>query len=290
MNILFISVHFEENYYYYKLACKLKREGLSLCFVSLSRKAALDMKKCSERVTAMPDLLGATEDVVKTDENTIAQIEKDYELISLKETYLADRGLWKRPEAERVRRTANYFLAWENYFDNHNVDCVFTDVGPELIRRVGAWVCRRRGIPCIFISCLPFFNELTLSFSDFYQVDPAISKDLKLLTEAQRQKVADYVNYMKTERPVTFTSPFKITFKRIRRLLEHIWIAIFVEKYEHEHFYKFQHIKRIIRARMNRHFLKLLYKRADFNERYIYYPLHAGDDFSLTVKAPHGVV
>lgn len=289
MNILFVSLHFEENNFYYQAAKRLKKEGISPYFVSLSRKAVIDMRKLGQDAMSMPDLLKATMDSVNVSDGAVAEIEQKYYLISLRQVYLADGGLKEKSEAEKVQRTLNYFLAWEYYFDNQQIDCVVTDIGAELIRRTVLCVAKRRNIPCLFISCLPFPDGLTLSLNDFYEVERAIATKIRPLSDVQKNKVAEYIVTMKKTKPLIFTSPEKVSLERMKRFLIHSWVSLFIEGYSHEHFYKFQHAKRFLKRLMNKFLVRQLYQQPNLKEKYVYLPLHAHNDSQLTVKAPHCV-
>jgi len=286
MDVLFVSLHYRENSTYCRIGRLLEQQAVSCHYVSLSRYSRRLMKKEDVDLTLMPDLLDATREVVRLDEGTITEAERRYGLVSLRQLYLADRGLKGDKEISKAYKAMNYLLAWEDYFNNHHVDAVITDIGGELIRRTVFCAASSRGIPCIFISWAPFPNSLTLGASDFYYMDKL--ELAERLSESEKKDVDDYINVFNKKSDVfVFNPPLRVSAGRIRHFLKDFFISVFFERCSHEHFRKVQHALRFSRRLINKHFIGALYDRPNFGEKYFYFPLHAYDDFQLTVRARH---
>lgn len=287
MNVVFVSLHFEENRFYHKVGLCLQEMGVMPSFVSLSRQAKVELTQAGESLTALSDLLEGTRDLAEMGEAAIAALESKYDVISLKQVFAADQALKGLTERQKVRRMVGYLLAWEQYLNAHPVDCLVTDLGAELIRTTCHLVAKSRGIPCLFMHWAPFSNELYLNTDDFQMFDNLSCELETPLSENEKQRIREMIQATKKKRPFVFATPLRLPLRRIVRFFSHLWIFLVVERGSHEHFNKFRHARVLLQRFVNKYRALTLYTKPDPREKYVFLPLHATDDYQLTVRAPH---
>ena len=284
--ILFVSVHDFECGLQVKMGRRLEAcDGYSPQYVSLSRKAERLHVAQGINICCINNLMPG--EGVDDSPAEVARVEAKYGVVCLREIFRADRASVGKREAALVVRTLQYFCAWENYFDkNSEVLCVIPDIGAELIRRTLYFVCRRRGIPQIFWFAKPFTNSLILVQDDVL-APPVSPEDLRVLKSEEKQEVEKFLQRFHGD-----TKPFvpirypEVSLKRLFRLFKVAYQAAVVEQGQHDSLTPLRFLRENVRRISTAQLSRLLYRKPNFDQPYVYFPLHVSNDFKISVMVP----
>jgi hypothetical protein len=267
-----------------------EQDGDKVAYVTLSRKGRNALARRGADVVCIQDV--AADVGRRASAEAVVEAERRYGLVSLRDVYIADRATPRKSEARALEDTLRLFRTWEHYFDTHpEIDCVIPDVGAELIRRTAYFVCRRRGIRQILWFVKPFPNPLLLVTDDFHarlvnrdEVWGAPPPDADL--QAARRFLAAF---REDARPFVPVRRIRLSFRRLRRLVQMLADAAFVERGYQEHLVPLRlfrtNVARWLRLRL---FRWRLYRRLD-DRPFVLFPLHVTDDFKTSVMTPHCV-
>lgn len=285
MKVLFASLLPEENDFHFKVARHLQEQSIDCYFVSLSRKAHLNMKKKGAVSYYMHDLLNRVGEI-SCDIEEVRKIEDDFDLINLRQLYLSDRYI-TGDERDKTLKTLQYIYSWDGLLKTDKPDCIVTDVGGEVIRRTVYHAAKKHCIPTVFLNWVPLPGNLSLSMDEFYHVEGIKISDNGLSPE----DIGIVENHIKSiinrVRPFDFNPPLSISMNRIKKFLKDSYISVAVERGKNEHFLKKKHAMLFLKRKINHLLNNSLFSKPNFEDKYFFLPLHGWDDFQLTVRARH---
>src|SRR3972149_5094726 len=285
MKILFVSLHFDENNFYYRIAKNLRMHNIDCCFISLSKKAHSEMERKGAHSYYMHDLLNKIGNI-SCDIEEIQKIENDYELINFRWLYLSDRYI-SGDEKEKAVKVLKYIYSWHELFKDNKPDCIVTEVGGEVIRRTVYYSAKKHRIPTVFLNWVPLQKNLSLPMNEFYHIE-GIEISENGLSPEETSAVEDHIESIVSRvRPFDFNPPLSVSMGRIKKFISDSYISFAVEKGRNEHFIKRKHAVVFLKRKINCLLNKNLFRKPNYKDKYFFLPLHGWDDFQLTVRARH---
>jgi hypothetical protein len=277
------------NELFYLIAEEGKRRGMEFEFATESKVVEKYMK---ERDIPVFNTKKYVDKILKT-ENLLKEyelIEKEYNVTANDLTF-SDSVLSKKPLEYKKKISAAYIKTWKNFFEKSKPELVIATDGSETFGITYATVAKELGLNVIFTNggCLfpgAMFWDSRILLADW--VDQSHLE--RELTEAERKKVLEYVNLAKEKKPMIGVIPKKLlSMQRIKEAIDYWWTCIIKEKGGMVYHSPIRSLKwgvmLLLREKLNKKF----YSEPNFNEKYIFSPLHVPYDSQITLRAPHFV-
>ena len=83
------------------------------------------------------------------DEKRIEELSREYDFMPLKRILLSESFEFKHSEETSIFHLVSHFDFWEDFLQNNDISCIFTEV-PSILSTTVLWVvCKKLGIECI---------------------------------------------------------------------------------------------------------------------------------------------
>ena len=287
MRFVFTTIQFAEADFYARVSERLRDEhGHEVCHVVISRRSAAAMRRRGLEVVCLPEAMEAVGvfDVAAE----AARLEREYELPSLRDAYLADPACEGRPEAWCLERAVRTFLAVERAFGELRPDVLIPEVGSETMRTAAQAVATRRGIDWVLLFYTIFPNALRLFVNTTKApiVDPS---EVRPLDEAEREEVERFIAaYKARDRPTVPHRRPRVTPSTLRDFARHVAVSATAER-DNEYLRPTRFVTNYAKQRARRTLSGRLYEPVDNGRPFVYFPLHVTDDFKVKKVIPHCV-
>jgi len=274
--------------FYAEMARSLMAAGHEVIAATIQRRIERDYRQQGIPVDYFPERMQRAMQDLRVDEKLCRRVERDNQLISLKDVYLADKVSANKPEERFVRRTVAHFLAWESFARDYPVDVAVPGVGTETIRMSAFYFHRARGVPVylFFHTFLP--NSLRIMVNGF--LDPLVKPDeLSPVGPEQRAAVQQLIDahHAKATPMVPFRYP-RLSWHKVKDYSAHLRDYLFLEdSWEKSYFSPMQVARNFLSKKATRLAARFVYQRPRPDERYVFFPLHVTRDFKIAVVTPH---
>lgn len=289
-SLVFINVAIHFARYQYAIGKKLEEKGVNVSYVTYSKEAEIFLKKRNANATYIPDIIDKYV-LKKPIEEYLKEIEEKYDVntnLILFGDY--DHSLMRREKA--FESMIKNFMFWEDYLKNRKVDSLiggaerFVGIIPYIVSKKynAKYFCWTRAvIPNHFV----ITQEQKFHHGCISQEYWNKHKNEKL-TFDERKKAKEIIRFI-TEKKETVYLVIgipKVTIGQILFFFKRLYLNIFVEKFRNPYArvvgIAWDKTKKAIR----KYFAKLFYSKPDYQEKYIFYPMHLGEDLQLLVRAP----
>jgi len=215
-------------------------------------------------------------------------MEKEYNVTANDLTF-SDPILSKKSLEHKKKISTAYIKTWEYFFDKSKPDLVIATDGSETFGISYATVAKKLGLNVIFTNGACLFPDSMFWDSRILLADWVDKRYLEReLTEVKRKKVLEYVNYIRERKPIIGGKPKKpLSIQRIKKAINYWWTCIIKERGGMAYHNPITSFKwgamPLIRQKINKKF----YSEPDFNEKYIFFPMHVPYDSQMTLRVPH---
>lgn len=292
MRYLFTSLHNREPDFYGRVGAELERLGHETRHVVVSRAGSrLQRERGLVSYCLMDEIRALPEPADLAAE--VERIEREYELVSLRDVYRTDRVSDGLTEEQAVRRAVDHFRALERLFDETRPDVLVPEVGNETIRVVAHHIGLRRGIPVLFLLYTIFPDPLRL-YVDTLHAPIAPPEELRELSPAEVERVEAFRrSFTERAKPIREYRRWRIERRRVGLFAGHVHRKLTEDRdndYLHPFGLLWTNVSETARARAMRPFYDSLDSVAEAGARpYVYFPLHVTDDYKIKKVIPHCV-
>jgi hypothetical protein len=284
MRFLFTTLQGYESEFYGRVGAELVERGHEVAHVTISRRAARELRGRGFRAVCLPDAMDALEPAPLDRERE--RIEAAYEMPHIREIYRTDWTCDGKPEEWCVERTVRHFRALEQIFDEVEPDVVVPEVGNETIRVATHLIGLARGIPVLFLFHTIFPNPLRLYVDTMHA--PIVPPDeLRELTAEEEREVEEFRRaFTSRAEPIREYRRVPIELRRVRLFADHLRRR-FGEDRDNEYLrpggWLRTNVNDWTRARAARPF----YDPVPRTRPFVYFPLHVTDDYKIKKIIPH---
>ncbi len=258
------------------LSLELKRAGFSVACLVTGRGVASRLQEVSDTYF----LYDGYDAKRPRSPEELWNLERKHRLGSLRGFAYPERTYdWGGDYETLFRRAAHAFEYMERFVSAHSVGWFVHNVGAELLRRVISRVANEQGIGNAVFDFVPFRGRMTIASSE---LGPTLPPTTETVASAELEFASAFLERMLRERrPFVAASPLGFGLANLKGALtaitntqEHpdVRIGRLVE----------ERARRVVR-RVAGHFL---YEPMRANEKYVFFPLHLGNDSAVTVRAP----
>ena len=223
-------------------------------------------------------------------EQELKEMEDKYET-TLEEIMVGDFDQYHSNRKRAQETLLRFFRFWEDYLDKENPDYII-GTSTRYVNLVGHAVCKKRKTKFLIISPSPFPD--TFRFTEdirghistldrYWQMNSR-----KKLSAEERRKVEKYINSIIRTKKRFFQadSTPRINLAKLKFFLERAYKSFFIERlrtpYSKPWRGAYKYTLKIIRSKLTR----ILYLKPDYNEKYIFFPLHVEWDSPILVWNP----
>jgi hypothetical protein len=286
VRFLFTTIQFAESEGYRLVGEALRARGHDPAHVTISRRAAADIRAGGTPAQVLPELVEAAGGYDVAAET--ARIERTYPIGSLRSVYNTDVVCRGRDETWCVDRTIRHFRALERVFDAFRPDALIPEVGSETFRTVAHAIALARGIPVLFLFFTIFPNSLRL-YVDEPQARIVPDDEVRPLDAAERAEVEAFVAaFIARDQPLLPHRRSSVTSRTLAEFGRHIVTATAFER-DNEYLHPTHFVRNTVVQRSRAAAARSLYQEIDSARRYVYFPLHVTDDFKIKRMIPHCV-
>jgi len=277
------------NELFYHIAKEVKRRGMEFEIVTESKVVERYMRKRNVVVFNSKQYMNK---VLKT-ENPLQEyelIEKEYNITAHDLTF-SDHVLSKKPLEYKKKISVAYIKTWEYFFESSKPDLVLATDGCETFGISYATVAKKLGLNVIFTNGASVFPGKMCWDSAIWLADWVNRKYMKQeLTDAERMRVLEYVNHIRERKPIIGGRPKKpLSAHRIKKAINYWWTCIIKERGGMRYHNPITSIKWGIMPLLRQNLNKKFYSEPNFNEKYIFFPMHVPYDSQMTLRVPHFV-
>lgn len=284
MRFLFATVQGFESEFYGRVGRLLEGRGHEVRHLTVSRRAAAALRRAGADAVALTDLVPRVAPLDLNAER--ARIEVVYGPGTIRDLWSTDPPCAGRPPAWCDDRVVRHVLAIEGVFDHFRPDVVVPEVGVELIRTAAETVARARGITILFLFYTIFPRPLRL-YANTMQAPIVEQEDVRPLTEVERREVDRFVaDFTRRRLPIRAHRNARVTRRRIRRLSGYIAGRVGRDR-DNPYLRPGRWLIDEGVGLARRVAAPALYRRVDRRRPYVYFPLHAAEDYKIRRLLPH---
>lgn len=286
MRFLFTSLQTYESEFYGFVQRDLESRGHETAHVTVSRKAARELRAKGLRAWCLHDLVRELPPADLAAE--VERIEATYPIPHLRDIYRGDYAIAGWGEDESQQRAVGAFRALERVFDEVRPDIACPEVGNETIRVVAHTIALERGIPSLFLLFTIFPQPLRVYADTVHAraVDPVEVRDL---TPEEREQVEEFRRtFTERAQPIRDYRRVPIEWRRVRVLGNHIHQKR-NEDADNEYLrpWRLLHMNASEKARALA--ARPFYDELAPDRPFVYFPLHVTDDYKIKRIIPHAV-
>jgi hypothetical protein len=285
MRFLITTLQTYESEFYGVAGRELERRGHEVVHVTVSRRAAQELRAKGVDARALPDAIAALDAPASLDEE-VRRIETTYPIPHLRDVYRNDRPCAGRSEEWCVRRTVDHFRALECIFDEVAPEVALPEVGNETIRIVTHLIAGTRAIPTLFILHTIFPSPLRV-YVDTLHAPIAPPEELRELSADERQEVEEFrASFTSAATPIREFRRVPVEARRAKVFAGHVTRKLTDDRdndYLRPWRLLHQNASEWLRARAARPF----YDHLDPRRPFVYFPLHVTDDYKIQRIVPH---
>ncbi|MCK4491595.1 MAG: hypothetical protein KAU03_03160 [Candidatus Altiarchaeales archaeon] len=268
---------------------RLQGYGFDICYVTFSQEIHDYFSRKNEECIYIPE---KKEDyTVNNLEKELRGVEEKYECI-VEEIFVGDYDYYHSPNREKsLDVMVKIFRFWEDYLEKEKPNYIIGG-GQRFIHMIPYTVCKKRDTKFLVLSTTPFpetfcFSENILGHISTLDKYWELNKG-KELTNEEIKEVEEYVKSITEtkERPFQIDSTPYVNPAKLRFFLERAYKSFFTERlrtpYSQPWRGAYKYALKIIRSELS----KILYSKPDYNEKYIFFPLHVEWDSVMLVWNP----
>jgi len=290
--ILFISNAIQFAQRQLPIGNEFEKRGYTVNYVTYSKECEKFFAKHGKQSTNMVNKMSSynlTKPVIEYLEN----FEEKYNIPSINLLLFADRNYTCKPRDKALEGIARHFIFWEEYLSQNKVDFILGGaerlvnsvpriVGPNF----GARQINYRTQPILDTFVMTERQDCWSGLQEYWSNNKARS-----LTADEQKKVTDYINNMtkNKQRIYNVFKPPKLGLTELKLFTKRMWTNLTVESWKNP----YADLGRITKEQISRIFrkplAKLKYEKPNYDEKYIYYPMHRPIDAALLLRAPHFV-
>lgn len=275
------------NEMYYLIAKEAAKHGIELEFVTESPAVEKYMLKRNIKVSQLGRRASELiKQAGKLEPQEKLKVLERYD-VSLDDLVHSDNVLRHQHLDYQATLAVAYLQTWEGFLRGSQLDLVLGDDGSEVACITFRTVARKRGIPIMYTnggSILPGFMywDKTIMLGGWVKKEYLEQE----LSDSERKKVLQYINTMKEEKPVLGgIGSALFSSKRLDSAVRYHWGRVVGGR---TRYYTFS-IKPLYQPIIRRARAKKFYSQPDFDEKFIFFPLHVPWDAQITLRAPHFV-
>ena len=180
-------------------------------------------------------------------------------------------------EKKYLKILVKYFIVMDKIFEQINPESLFIDIGPHLLFRTSFHVARSKNIKTFVIGASPFNDRGALFYTDDMLACDTILSMPQNVTQEQKQKLEARVKIIKSrgELPINLAQS---------SLSGGLFINYFKYLMYNPSPNRRRTLGRALRKLLRRYLSKLLYQKPDFDERYLFFPLHNWASTAMTLR------
>lgn len=283
MKIVFIETTPVSRFLYYLIANELINRGYEIEFVTDSR---VFEKYMIQKNMPVYNIGKEIEKIVKNHDTRLTKeelFEKKYN-VKLNDLFYADIVLENKQVNYKKAKTIANLIAWENFLNESKPSLIINWDGCDLLKLSCDSVAKKNGVPIIH-TCGGGPISNTIYWNPDIWMNQWLKKEYlnQELTDAERDKVLKYINAMKNIKPLIGGKPKKTPIIKLPlKFANHIYNNIFIEN---DGYSPLGIVKSYLFELIRPKFAKQYYSKPQFDEKYIFLPLHVPGDAQLRLRA-----
>jgi len=287
--IVFINVAIHFATYQYAIGKKLEEKGVGISYVTYSKEAANFLKKRECDVSYIPDVVKNYK-IKDSTENVLRKIEEKYGVnadLILFGDY--DHSFMRREKA--FKSMIKNFMFWEDYLKNKKVDAIIGST-ERFVGMIPYAVAKKHNTKYIIWTRAVIPNHFVLTedqMGHWSVLDKYWERNKnRKLTLEEKEKAKEIINHIIEKKKSLYLvvgTPV-VTPKEILFFLKRLYLNIFVEKFRNPYARVMGIALEKAKKAIRKYFVKPLYSKPDYNEKYFFHPLHVENDAQILVRAP----
>lgn len=284
MKIVFIAHGWFFNELYYPLAKECEKRNINAEFLTNSYTFEKFMKKKDKKVINIRNL--AKKYVKEYSEEKLLEYLNRYGISNF-DAFCFDEIQRYGMDKENLKvEVYSHLAALEDYFKNNKPDCI-CNVSEQLLSKTCEKVANKNGI--IFLHPAGSVFPNTFYWDTSLMIHTWVKKDYlnKNLTPDAEKRVSEYIEKTKRGKPVIGGISKGISLPEIARkfIMNYIYNYFFIERCKNYDYTPLRLIKTYVLSSVRQKLAKKYYTMPNFEEKYIFFPLHVPDDAQITFRA-----
>jgi len=274
------------------LSEKLKNFGIDCIFISYSKECSNYLKSKEAKIVNIIDFF----DKIKIKENVeklLEKYEKKYDIPSINLMLLADINYTWQGRKKAMIDLVKHFMFWEDFLKNNKVNFIVGGM-ERFINLVPNYVSKKYNVQYYLWRPTPINNHFVLlkeTESGRYETlnDYWDKNKNRTLTKKEHKRAEAFIDNLKQKRERAHLVSRKpvINFTELKWFLDRAYANLLIEKNKNPYGKNWLKIARTRVARtIRKKIAKHLYVEPNYEEKYIFYPLHIETDAQILARCP----
>jgi hypothetical protein len=285
LRFLFVTLGHVESDFYGRVGQRLRQDGHEVAHVTYSRHAARRLARHGQTAWCLPERmmdLGAEIDFT----GEVDRVLEEYDAPTFRDIYRTDPVCEAREESWCVERTVRHMLAIEQIFDEWRPDVLIPEVGNETLRDAARLVGIRRGVPVLFLFYTVFPHPLRI-YVDTMHASIVEPEALRPLGDERQEEVEAFIAaFTRRRAPIREPRESKLTVHRTRMFARHLLVKALWD-WDNDYLVPFRWLGGRLLERIRAVSLRRFYGTPRARRPFVYFPLHATDDYKIKRVIPH---